>query len=292
MTDLIPHHWRDYVLLDCGFGKKLEQFGQNILIRPEPEAIWPPALDYAEWKEIAHAEFKFYPDGKSKWEIKQGIQHPWNIVYGEPTFKLKCRLQFGKFKNIGVFPEQASQWRYIYDSVKAVPDNKPRILNLFAHTGIASIVAAKAGGDVYHVEGLKTFINWANHNAELNGLKNIRWVPEDVIKFLKREINRKHLYHGIIADPPAFGKGPGKEKWVMERNLPELIEMIGHLLNPSGHFLVLNTYGSYTAPNTIKTLVQQILQTPDEAEAGTLAISSARKQVLTQGTFLRYNTNK
>lgn len=281
-------HWREYSLLDCGNGKKLEQFGPHILIRPEPEAIWQPDMKEKDWKEIAQAEFVNKAGQKGKWEMTPGLMQSWKIPYAEPSFKLTCQLQFGKFKNIGLFPEQAPQWKYIHDCVTALPVKNPRVLNLFAHTGLASIVARKAGADVFHVEGLKTFMNWANQNSEINKTRNIRWVLEDVSKFIKRECSRKHNYHGIIADPPAFGMGPGKEKWVLEKHLPAFFSQIGQLLAPEGHFLIVNTYGRYIAPETLKTLAVKTIDPGVEPESGTLTLNSARDHVLTQSSYVRY----
>lgn len=288
INDLIPEQWRDYELLDCGNQKKLEKFGPNILIRPEPEAIWSSKLSNDEWHGSANAIFEHDTSGKGKWKTFENCKKSWRVNFGVPAFKISCEAKLGRFKNIGLFPEQAPQWEYIHDSIKSMGQKRPKVINLFAHTGLSSIVAAKAGAEVYHVEGAKPFISWANENAELNKVSNIHWVLEDVIKFLKREQKRGHFYHGVIADPPSFGSGPGKEKWVLETHLPLLIQAINNLLAPEKHFLVLNTYGHYLSPNTLYTLVQSTLRQTKSPETGMLTLKSNEDHYLTMGTYLRH----
>lgn len=286
LTDLTSTHWRDYELLDCGNGQKLEKFGPVILIRPEPEAIWPSDLPLSDWEGMASAIFRHDSSGKGKWSVSDQEKKSWRVQYGEPAFKISCEVKLGRHKNIGLFPEQAPQWQYIHEAVKSI-GKKPKVLNLFAHTGLSGIVAAKAGADVYHVEGVKQFVNWARENAELNKVSNIHWVLEDVIKFLKREQKRGHTYDGIIADPPAFGTGPGKEKWVLDKHLPLLMGSINNLLTPEKHFMVLNSYGSFLAPNSLYTLSDKMISGKHKAESGTLSLTGSRGHKITMGTFVR-----
>jgi len=237
-----PQHWKDYVLLDTGDGEKLEKFGDYCIIRPEPAAKWPKGKYNKEWRNIASARYIETRTQSGKWDKDQSMPNEWGINYHFRDINLIMRLKLGNFKNIGVFPEQAANWDYIYDLFTKMNVQKPRLLNLFAYTGGASLAAKAAGADVYHVDSQRNMINWAKENMELSGLSDIRWVVEDVSKFVKRSIRKGRTFHGIILDPPIFGKGPNNESWKLNGQLQELLKDVVQLLVQDQSFCLLNLY--------------------------------------------------
>jgi len=226
--------WPDYELLDAGDGKKLERWGKVITIRPEIQANFKPGWPYAQWLDMAHWEFEEQSSTQGSWlNIKPQAPEQWLISYENLNFGLKLT----KFKHVGLFPEQQANWRFIKDRVSA----GQKVLNLFAYTGAASLVAREAGAEVVHVDAIKQLITWANENKERSRLSDIKWVHEDALKFAQRELKRGNKYDGIIMDPPAWGLGAKGEKWKLENHLSGLIETAHGLMNP-GAFLILNTY--------------------------------------------------
>jgi 23S rRNA (cytosine1962-C5)-methyltransferase len=241
MELLSPKNWKDYELLDCGDFEKLERFGKYITIRPEPQAVWPKIYSNSDWEK--QASVKFIPKSSSQGDWKKLKQMPdqWTINY--PLSKqndLTFRLGLTAFKHVGVFPEQAVNWDTIYRFLS--PLNKPKFLNLFAYTGGASIAARAAGADVTHVDSIKQVVTWANENMQKSNLDNIRWMVDDALKFVKKEIRRGNKYNGIILDPPAFGHGPSGEKWKLEDNISEMMDGVLQILDHEKHLLVLNAY--------------------------------------------------
>lgn len=232
---LYAEGWFDYELIDAGNGKKLERFGKVITIRPEFNAYFPSVLSVEEWLKRAH--FEFLESGKNKGEWKAlkhfPLDYKWNVQYDSLTIQ----LELTKFKHVGIFPEQNSNWQFITDHLKAGDS----FLNLFAYTGVASLVAKRAHAEVTHVDAVKQLVTWSKENMILSGLDDIRWVVEDALKFAQREIKRGNKYNGIIMDPPAFGLGAKGEKWILEEKLPLLLEAASQLLAPNG-FLIVNTY--------------------------------------------------
>lgn len=245
-----PKNFTDYELIDCGDFEKLERFGKFITIRPEPQAVWPKVNSYTEWEKLAHV--KFIPKNSSSGEWKRIKQMPdqWEIQYElRSTNKevqkaasetIKFRLGLTSFKHVGVFPEQAVNWDKIYNFL--IEKEKPKFLNLFAYTGGASLAAKAAGADVTHVDSIKQVVTWANENMKKSGLDNIRWMVDDALKFVKKEIRRGNFYQGIILDPPAFGHGPDGEKWKLEDNIAEMMSSVLQLLDKESHLLILNAY--------------------------------------------------
>lgn len=251
MELLNPKNWTDYELLDCGDFEKMERFGKYITIRPEPQAVWPKIYSNTDWEKTAHV--KFIPKSSSSGEWKKLKQMPdqWEIRYKVKSQKpnneeskdekeLVFRLGLTAFKHVGVFPEQAVNWDKIYSFLQA--KNNAKFLNLFAYTGGASIAAKAAGADVTHVDSIKQVVTWANENMQKSKLDNIRWMVDDAMKFVKKEIRRGNMYQGIILDPPAFGHGPNGEKWKLEDNIAEMIESVLQILDPKEHLLILNAY--------------------------------------------------
>lgn len=215
-----PQNWKDYELLDSGRGAKLERFGEYVLARPEPKALWDKSMTDEEWNRLAHTRFipgagfgKAGKEDSGTWERLRNMPDQWWIRYNRgPKFSL--RLGLTSFKHVGVFPEQAANWDYIFKQtsyIAAKTGSKPKVLNLFAYTGAASLAAKCAGADVTHLDSVRQVVTWAHGNQDRSGLDGIRWVVEDAMKFANREAKRGNLYQGVILDPPAYGHGPDGE---------------------------------------------------------------------------------
>ncbi len=241
ITVLSPEYWDEYELLDCGNFEKLERFGKYVFVRPEPQALWPKRLPEADWN-AADVVFEGRSQSSGDWKRRSSIPDRWEIKYSSDQLNLKFRLALTSFKHVGLFPEQAVNWEYIATQIKRLRTPEPRFLNLFAYTGAASLAARQAGAQVTHVDSIKQVVTWANDNMQLNGLQDIRWMVDDAVKFVKREIRRGNTYHGIILDPPAYGHGPKGEKWKLEDMVSDLVADVCELLDPEEHFMVLNTY--------------------------------------------------
>lgn len=280
--------WKDYELLDSGDGEKLERFGAYTLIRPEPKALWSKSMSSREWEKAAQVRFRpgagFAKAGKEDsgtWERLGRSEDQWYIRYGGsgdgPEFTL--RLGLTSFKHTGVFPEQAPNWEYIYRETRSLADRlgrKPKILNLFAYTGAASLAAKAAGADVTHLDSVRQVVTWARGNMESSGLDGIRWVVEDAMKFAKREERRGNVYDGIIMDPPAYGHGPDGEKWKLDECLFEMLGSINSILSPKDSYLVLNLYSNGFSPLLGETVVKQAFHLGGKSaysiESGELAL--------------------
>ncbi len=232
--------WKNYRLLDCADGLKREQFGDFVLLRPEPQAVWSAEKPLTEL--VHHAAFKGDSPSTGNWKFNQKMPERWTISYETERLNLKFRLALTSFKHVGLFPEQADNWEFAADCISKLPSEKRNVLNLFAYTGGASLAASQAGARVTHVDSVKQVVNWAGENAALNGLDSIRWIVDDAVKFVQREIRRGNRYNGIILDPPAYGHGPNGEKWKLEDQIDDLVKQVAELLDPEHHFLVLNTY--------------------------------------------------
>lgn len=226
--------WAEYELIDAGGGKKLERWGNIITIRPEIQAYFKSEKPFQEWAKLAHWEFLPKSGQSGVWKaLKKDAPRSWFIHYKRLMFK----LELTKFKHIGLFPEQQTNWEFIHDNC----DSGDRFLNLFAYTGAASCVARNKGADTIHVDSVKQLISWAKNNMENSKLLNIKWVLEDALKFALREKKRGNVYRGIIMDPPAWGIGAKGEKWKLEDKIDELLSTASELMVENG-FLILNTY--------------------------------------------------
>lgn len=290
MLLLSPENWNDYQLIDCGNFQKLERFGNYVTIRPEPQAIWTPLLSAKEWSQQAHVVFEQRSSAAGVWKKLKEMPDQWRIHYPLRTLSkssgFTLRLGLTSFKHVGVFPEQAVNWDYIAQAVKGIKNEQPRFLNLFAYTGGASLAAAAAGAAVTHVDSIKQVITWANQNAELSNLQNIRWVVEDALKFVKREIKRGNTYHGIILDPPAYGHGPEGEKWKLEDQLNEMVNGVLKLLNPDQNFLILNTYSLGLSAMVVENLLSPFAR--KNLEVGELFLKAQTGVKLPLGVFGRF----
>lgn len=283
---LTPTHWKDYELIDCGDFEKLERFGDIILIRPEPQAVWSPQLPQSEWQRLHHIRFKGRSATSGDW-IKKNPKSPdrWHITYKNKEVAVKLRLALTSFKHVGVFPEQAVNWDYLSEAIKEFKTPQPRVLNLFAYTGGASLVAKAAGADVTHVDSIRQVVSWANENQELSALHDIRWVVEDALKFVKRELKRGKTYQGIILDPPAYGHGPNGEKWKLEDHILEMMKDVTKLLDEKEHFLILNTYSLGFSSIIVENLLRATLPSPTNVETGELYLQATAGSKLPLGVF-------
>ncbi len=228
--------WEDYELLDVGAGRKLERFGEVILIRPELQADFQPVMSFEQWRALAHWEFVESSKHQGRWQglrVTSNAPRQWPVGFEGLQFNLRLT----KFKHVGVFPEQAANWKFIQQNLRC----GQHFLNLFAYTGAASLVARQQGAEVHHVDAVKQLVTWANENMASSHLGGIHWVLEDALKFAQREVKRGHHYDGIVMDPPAFGLGANGEKWILQERLPTLLEAASRLLGNTG-FLLVNTY--------------------------------------------------
>lgn len=296
--EYVPQNWKDYELLDSGRGAKLERFGEYVLARPEPKALWDKSMSDAEWNRLAHTRFtpgagfgKAGKEDSGTWERLRNMPDQWWIRYnGGPKFSL--RLGLTSFKHVGVFPEQAANWDYIFrqtSDIAAKTGSKPKVLNLFAYTGAASLAAKCAGADVTHLDSVRQVVTWAHENQDRSGLRDIRWVVEDAMKFAGREARRGNLYQGIILDPPAYGHGPDGEKWKLDECLFDMMKTVGKILAPENSFLVLNLYSNGFSAILGETVVRQAFGlTSDTAlESGELVIMDRFGKNLPLSIFVR-----
>ena len=290
-------HWTDYELIDTGGREKLERLGHMILARPEPQAVWKKALPVDEWEQLHHAWFRKTGvrgqdagGERGEWHKKPGVADQWMISYAYGNLRMKFRLGLTSFGHIGVFPEQADNWEWVYDQIRHRGTGAPecRVLNLFAYTGGTSLSACAAGAEVTHVDSVKPVITWAKEDMEASGLTGIRWVVEDALKFVKREAKRGNYYDGIILDPPAYGRGPEGEKWVLEESVDEIIGLCSRILKPEKSFLILSLYSmgfsSLIGENLIRTHFPDALNT----ESGELYFTDRAGRRLPLGTVVRF----
>lgn len=291
--ELLTPRWEDYELIDSGDFEKLERFGKYITRRPEPQAIWRKSLSEEEWRRLATASFRREggSEERGKWSLAPHQPEQWRISQRVGDKRITLRLGLTSFKHVGVFPEQAENWNFIFESVKDLTPKmpqgaKPKVLNMFAYTGGASLAAAAAGSDVTHVDSVKQCITWARENMELSHLEGIRWVVEDALKFARREVKRGHRYDGIILDPPAYGRGPEGEKWVLEENIVEMLALCGELLEEGG-FLVLNLYSMGLSALLAKSAVNQIIKDPQMEQFGELYFTDRAGKSLPLGVYYR-----
>lgn len=286
---LTPKNWNDYELIDCGDFEKLERFGNVILIRPEPQAVWGKGLPESDWTKLHHIRFKGRSATSGEW-VKKDQKTPdrWHINYKNGDITLKFRLALTSFKHLGIFPEQAVNWDYIMKCIGSFKTKQPKVLNLFAYTGGASLAACAAGAETTHVDSIKQVVSWANENQTLSGLENIRWTVEDALKFVKREVKRGRKYNGIILDPPAYGHGPNGEKWKLEDNIKEMMEDVVKLLDEDEHFLILNTYSLGFSSVIVENLIRSSFPEVQNLESGELYLQASSGYKLPLGVFGKF----
>lgn len=291
MQEQLTPDFRDYELIDSGDFEKLERFGRIVTRRPEPQAIWHKSLSEGEWQRLADASF--LRDEKSEergeWRVKPQTPDRWTIAYRYKEMQLKMRLAMTSFKHVGIFPEQAANWNFIYDNCMALKAKRqPRVLNLFAYTGGATLAARAAGADVTHVDSVKQVVTWSRENMEQSGLDGVRWIVEDALKFVRREVRRGNRYDGIILDPPAYGRGANGEKWVLEEHIGEMLACCAELLEKRDAFLVLNLYSMGLSSTLARTAVRQAFGEPQVEQYGELTFTDRAGKELPLGTYYRF----
>lgn len=305
MIEYPGEFWKDYELVDSGNGEKLERFGSYCMARPEPKALWNKTLPSQEWDRMIHTRFTpgagFGKAGKEDagtWSRNRRMEDQWYIRYSGTQKGLDFNLRLGltSFKHVGVFPEQASNWEYIFRetsklvaAARAEGKPAPKVLNLFAYTGAATLAARAAGADVTHLDSVRQVVNWAHGNMENSGMDGIRWVVEDAMKFAKREAKRGNSYQGIILDPPAYGHGPDGEKWKLDECLFDMLRTVAQILAPKDSFMVLNLYSNGYSPLLGETTVKEAFRLKDgyEMETGELALRDRFGKALPLSIYVR-----
>ncbi|MBR2481662.1 MAG: class I SAM-dependent methyltransferase [Oscillospiraceae bacterium] len=250
----IADGWKDYELLDCGSGEKLERWGKQILVRPDPQAIWESPRKDSRWRNPDGRYFRSSTGG-GHWDKGQ-LPEQWQVSYKDLRFQVKPM----NFKHTGIFPEQAANWDFAMEKIRKA--GRPiRVLNLFGYTGAASVACAAAGAQVCHVDAAKGMVAWAKENAKLSGLADapIRWIVDDCAKFVEREIRRGKTYDAIIMDPPSYGRGPSGEVWKLEENLYPFLKLVTGVLSDDPLFIVLNSYTTGLAPSVLGYLLHTLV---------------------------------
>ena len=246
--------WKDYELLDCSGGEKLERWGRYLLVRPDPQAIWHTPRSHPGWTRH-DARYTRSSTGGGQWAKKQ-VPERWTVGYGPLIFNIKPM----NFKHTGLFPEQAANWDFAAQQIRGA--GRPiSVLNLFAYTGGATVACAAAGASVCHVDAAKGMVAWARENARSSGLedKPIRWIIDDCGKFVEREIRRGRRYDAVIMDPPSYGRGPSGEVWKLEENLWPFVELVAQVLSDQPLFFIINSYTTGLAPSVLTYILQSIV---------------------------------
>ena len=249
----IADGWKDYELLDCGSGEKLERWGQQILVRPDPQAIWESERKHRGWR-TANARYSRSNTGGGHWD-KNKLPESWPIAYKDLKFQVKPM----NFKHMGLFPEQATNWDWAMEQIRNA-DREISVLNLFAYTGAATVACLKAGASVCHVDAAKGMVAWAKQNAQVSGVidRPVRWIVDDCAKFVEREIRRGHHYDAIIMDPPSYGRGPGGEVWKLENDLWDFVCLTANVLSDDPLFVLINTYTTGLSPSVLTYMSESI----------------------------------
>ncbi len=248
--------WTDFELIDTSAGERLERWGDVVLIRPDPQIIWDTPKEYPLWRS-AHAVYHRSRSGGGHWQALKKVPAVWNIGYKGLQFNLKTM----GFKHTGIFPEQATNWDFISDNIRA--QKKPfKMLNLFGYTGAATLAAAAAGANVCHVDASKGMVSWARENACASGFadKPVRWIVDDCVKFVQKEIRRGNRYDGIVMDPPSYGRGPGGEIWKLEDQIFSLLNLCCEVLSEEAQFFVLNSYTTGLSPSVMQCMLNLIFR--------------------------------
>ena len=251
----IADHWKDYEVIDASCGEKLERWGKYILLRPDPQVIWKTEKNVPEWNRL-NGHYHRSSKGGGEWEFFN-LPQEWTISYRELNFRLKPF----SFKHTGLFPEQAVNWDWCGERIRQT--NRPvKVLNLFAYTGGATLAAASAGASVTHVDASRGMVTWAKENAAASHLENapIRWLVDDCVKFVEREIRRGNKYDGIIMDPPSYGRGPKGEIWKIEESIYPFVELASQLLSDDALFFLINSYTTGLQPAVLSYLLSTVIQ--------------------------------
>lgn len=248
--------WKDYELLDCSSGERLERWGNVTLVRPDPQVIWKTPKKHPAWRR-ADAVYHRSSSGGGNWEIKNKIPSFWSIGYGDLNFNVKTM----GFKHTGIFPEQAVNWDYTAKLIKNA-DRPVKVLNLFAYTGGATVACLKAGAEVVHVDASKGMVQWAKENAVASGVadRKVRWIVDDCVKFVQREIRRGNKYDIIIMDPPSYGRGPGGEIWKLENEVYSFVELCSQVLSDNPIMVLINSYTTGLSPAVMQYILGALIK--------------------------------
>jgi 23S rRNA (cytosine1962-C5)-methyltransferase len=282
---LSADQWKDFELLDSGQGLKLERWGDKVLSRPDPQSLWLKAAP-AAWSK-AQGTYQRDEKGGGRWEFKKSLPSSWTLRYKELHFKVRPT----DFKHTGLFPEQAVNWDWMAEKIRGA--KRPiQALNLFGYTGAATMAMAKAGASVAHVDAAKGMVAWCRENAELNGLKDapIRYLVDDVTKFVERELRRGNHYDAIVMDPPSYGRGKSGETWKLEKHLWPLLELCGKVLSSKPLFVLVNSYTTGLSPTVLANLVQDMCRGKSgSTQSGELGLKqSSDGKILPCGIFCRW----
>lgn len=248
--------WKDYELLDCSSGERLERWGNVTLVRPDPQVIWKTPKKHPAWRRV-DAVYHRSSSGGGNWEIKNKIPSFWSIGYGDLNFNVKTM----GFKHTGIFPEQAVNWDYTAKLIKNA--GRPvKVLNLFAYTGGATVACLKAGAEVVHVDASKGMVQWAKENAVASGVadRKVRWIVDDCVKFVQREIRRGNKYDIIIMDPPSYGRGPGGEIWKLENEVYSFVELCSQVLSDNPIMVLINSYTTGLSPAVMQYILGALIK--------------------------------
>ena len=277
----VNSEWKDYEVIATGDGNKLERWDKYVLLRPDPQVIWPESFPLENYKGLT-AKYVRSATGGGHWEYLEPMPENFTVSWRNLTFKLKLM----GFKHTGLFPEQAVNWDFTGNLIRNAP--KPlKVLNLFAYTGGASLAARAAGAEVTHVDSVKPVVGWARENMEASGLDGVRWIVDDALKFVRREVKRGKTYHGIVLDPPAYGRGADGEKWVLEEHINEMLSLCGELLEPQNGFLVLNLYSMGLSALLARSAVRQLVGACSAEQFGELYFTDPFGKALPLGVYYR-----
>jgi 23S rRNA (cytosine1962-C5)-methyltransferase len=248
--------WQDYTLLDCSDGERLERWGDIVLIRPDPQVIWQTPKTHPLWQK-ANARYNRSKTGGGSWEVYSSLPADWSVSYRDLTFRVKTM----GFKHTGLFPEQAVNWDAVTQLIRE-SDRPLKVLNLFAYTGGATIACLKAGASVVHVDASKGMVQWAKENAKASGVgdRPVRWIVDDCIKFVQREIRRGNRYDIIIMDPPSYGRGPGGEVWKLEDEVYDFVALCEQVLSDDAKLMLINSYTTGLSPSVMQYILQAVVQ--------------------------------
>lgn len=283
--------WEDYELIDCSGGEKLERWRREILIRPDPQVIWKSEKEHRLWYQPC-ARYVRSRTGGGKWQVYKRIPDAWQIKYKDLTFNVKTM----GFKHTGIFPEQAVNWDYTRKLIRESGRDDVKVLNLFAYTGGATVACLKEGASVVHVDASKGMVQWAKENAAASGVKDedVRWIIDDCIKFVQREIRRGNKYDIIILDPPSYGRGPKGELWHLEDSIYDFVKLVAQVLSDEPIMVLLNSYTTGLSASVMKYILDDVItsQKGGKVNADEIGLPvSSKNQVLPCGSSAIWTKN-
>ena len=248
--------WKDYELIDCSCGEKLERWTREILIRPDPQVIWKSEREHRLWYQ-PNARYVRSKTGGGNWQVFSRMPAAWQVRYKDLTFNIKTM----GFKHTGLFPEQAVNWDYVRELIRDSDKEQVKVLNLFAYTGAATVACLKEGASVVHVDASKGMTNWAKENAQASGVADgdVRWIVDDCIKFVKREFRRDNKYDIIILDPPSYGRGPKGEIWHLEDSIYDFVKLVSQVLSDEPIMVLLNSYTTGLSASVMKYILDDVI---------------------------------